>query len=108
MLTHLFAQFGLGCSKWLKQLVLGFPITGLLSQSGAYPVASRVDVNILSPEQLFDSSFDRFQQRATRAMPNKAAERLAEALGQVEKGWISQPVAVNEKGPAYFPPGRRY
>ena len=61
MLPHLFRNFGLGGSKWLKQIIFGFPISGLLSQKGAYPVDSRAKLNILTKDQLFDSAFGRFQ-----------------------------------------------
>ena len=46
MLPHLFHNFGLGGAKWLKQIIFGFPITGLLSQKGAYAVDPRAKLNI--------------------------------------------------------------
>ena len=61
ILTYLLDRFGLGGSKWLKQLVFGFPITGLLSQRGAYPIDTRVKLGILKEEHLFGSALRDFR-----------------------------------------------
>ena len=66
----------------MKQLVFGFPIAGILSQKGAYPVDSRAKLDILSPGQLFDSAFERIRQRATSALPSHASELWNEACEQ--------------------------
>ena len=98
MLSFLFRKFGLGGSKWLKQLIFGFPITGVLSQEGAYPLDSRVKLTTLDKETVLESTFDRFRQRATNALPQHAETLWAEACEQSDKGWLSRPFPVNASG----------
>ena len=62
--TCLVSRFGLGVLRWIKQLVLGFPIVGALFQDSTYPVNTKVELPSLGPSDISPSSQRRFIERS--------------------------------------------
>ena len=88
-------------AKWAKQIDHGLPITGVLSQKGAYHVDASVKLDLIRPQKLADSAFGRFKKMATRAMPNRDSELRGAACEQSEKGRPPQPRPVDESASTY-------
>ena len=59
-------------------------------------------MEILSLEQLFDSAFDRLQQRDTSAVPQRSSELCKDGCEQAEKGWLAHPITVDALRSAIF------
>ena len=103
LLAALMKAYGIKGQKWIKQCIFGFPITGTLSQKGAYPVDKRVKADTLSRHELLKSAHLRFMERAKGANPLNHTELWNEALDQCKKGWLDQPVPVlNNNGELIF------
>lgn len=80
-------NFGIKGQKWIKQLVFGFPIIGVLSLSeGVYPLDNRVNSTIIDNEGLLDTARRRFSERATGSTTPHCEELWAESLEQCKKG----------------------
>ena len=70
----------------------------MLSQEGAYPPDSMVKLQILDSATVLDSTFERFKQRATTALPQHMTTLRQEACEQSGKGWLSRPFPVDTSG----------
>ena len=80
-------QFNLGGKRWLRKFVRGSPITGELSQSVVRPTDKSVDP---APDlaAIWEDSATRYKSREQGSGWPNAEHLRAEALDQVEKGWL--------------------
>ena len=82
----------------------GFPILGILSQANAFPKADKLPPRPSDSSGIFDSVKDRFRSRSQNKP--KAADLLRnEALEQVNRGWLGQPIELNNSGQSSIPRG---
>ena len=96
-------QLGLGGSRWLQQFAWGFPLIGTLSQTGVYPIGPKTGT-APGPVTLGKFPAERFRTRAAASGFLNADTLWAEALGQVDKGWLSEPTPIDmDTGAAYLP-----
>ena len=96
-LKQLFQMTGIGGVAWLDQFAFGFPITGKLSQTSVYPT----DPKVPEPKAMaaiFPSAAARFRERAAKSGYKNADKLWSEAMQQVDKGWLHQPVKLDRDG----------
>lgn len=79
------------------QFIFGFPTTCTLSQEGISPFSERARPP-MPPALLWKSSLKRFRERARASGHANAAPLWAEALSQVEQGWLCPPCAFPPNG----------
>lgn len=93
----LMGQYGLGGKAWLRQFVWGFPITGDLSQAGVYPRDPSVTP---APDTtaLWGDTSTRLRARAAGSGWLNADTLWTEAIDQVQKGWLMDPLTIGEDG----------
>ena len=96
-ISALLDNFDLGGSAWMSQFTFGFPLVGDLSQEGVYPRDPS-----LAPapplDGIWTSSKQRFLTRS-RASGFLNAETLwNEAMDQVKKGWLAEPLPISPDG----------
>ena len=97
LLAHMIAELKAGGRNWVRQFENGFPLVGSIQEPRVYPARQRPDPE-LSPEQLLVSSIWRLKARRVNVTdPNGEASR-EDAMGQVEKGWLSGPHGFDEEG----------
>ena len=96
-LLHLMKNFGLGGDRWLQQFVFGFPIIGEMDQTGVYP---RDDSKRPPPplEGIWKDNQKRFMTRARASGFLNAQLLWDEAMSQVKKGWLADPLPVDPNG----------
>ena len=83
-------QLNLGGSKLLQQVVWGPPIIRGLIQSVIYLTGPKVQ-SALDPSEIWAESSSRSRARSPASGWPNAAILWKEALGQVDKGWITPP-----------------
>ena len=98
LLTHLARFTRMGGTDWFMQFVFGFPITGILSQKGVFPLEEGESPPLRDCESLFDTKIDRFQDRSSKNKSAHAKQLWDEAMTQVEKGWLKPPRTLNSSG----------
>ena len=98
-MMSLMGQYNIGGKSWLQQFVWGFPITGGLSQTGAYPTDPKA-APAPDPSEVWTETALRYQTRDKAPGWPHADHLWNEALGQVEKGWLSTPFPLAPMGNA--------
>ena len=98
LLAHLLDYTGMGGSKWILQFVVGFPLIGCLYQTRTFPTDDDAPFTFVDPDTLFASSPHRFKARAPRAVSRHAEQLWAEALKQVDEGWLTPPEPLGDNG----------
>ena len=87
----------MGGSAWVSQFTFGFPLVGDLSQEGVYPMGPS-----LAPAPplggIWTSSKQRFQTRPRESGFLNAETLWNEAMGQVKKGWLAEPLPISPNG----------
>ena len=105
--THLLHQLYVGGEAWIDQFAYGFPITGPLSREFLAPrwekSASRLPVL-----EIFATSASRFRERAAKYGMKNASPLWAEAMEQVEEGWLLGPVPLPHDGKPLLRSSNRY
>ena len=87
-------QLNLGGSRWLQQFAWGFPLIGDLSQNAIYPIDPKV-VKPPDPTSIGFQSAERFRLRAAASGFLNSDALWTEALEQVNRGWLSEPVPID-------------
>ena len=98
LLAHLTRFTRIRGTDWLMQFVVGFPITGILSQRHVFPVEMGEQTAITDPNSLHLSKTSRFKARAPRAQSRHSQVLWDEALEQVAKGWLEKPLPLDNNG----------
>ena len=98
LMAHLLDYAGVGGSKWILQFDVGFPLTGCLHQSRAFPTDIHSPFEFVDPNALFAPSPNRFKVRAPRAVARHADQLWGEALKLVEEGWRTPPDPLDING----------
>ena len=96
--AHLLDYAGVGGTKWILQFAVGFPLTGCLRQSRAFPTDTQAPFDHVGTSTLFASSPGRFKIRDPRAISRHADQLWGEALKQVQEGWLTPPDPLNHNG----------
>ena len=96
-ISQLMHHFGVEGQRWIRQFALGFPITGPLSQLGAFKKGKDIPP-IAQTSQLFRSAPERFRERAAKSGLANAQKLWAEATAQVGKGWLAPPLPLDCDG----------
>ena len=96
-LLHLMKTFGLGGDRWIRQFIFGFPIVGEIEQTGVFP---RDDAKHPPPDLngIWEGNMTRFTTRARASGVLNAQFLWDEAMTQVEKGWLAQPLPIDPLG----------
>ena len=92
---------GLNATDWAIQFVEGFPLAGALTQRyNSTPAVSHA-VHPCDPSSLFANKTSRWQQRARRAPVKHAHFLRADAMQQVDGGWVAPPKVMGNfpRGP---------
>ena len=98
LLAQLASFSGLGGSKWLESYIKGFPITGIIRQSGVFPLTLKPDnPEPLDTSELLEGSIERFKARSKRRPPHSQT-LWKEALAQVNAGWLDPPRLLDSSG----------
>ena len=96
-ISALLDNFDLGGSAWMSQFTFGFPLVGDLSQEGVFPRDPS-----LSPappiDGIWTSSKQRFLTRSKASGFLNADTLWKEALEQVQKGWLADPLPISPDG----------
>ena len=103
-LLQLMRNKDLGGAEWIKQFTFGFPIVGTLSQKGVYPTDPSIGQ---APDlsEIWNLRTERFRNRATRSGWKDANALWGEAMGQVNRGWLGEPLDVDLNGGLSAYPG---
>ena len=103
-LASLMNQLDLGGSKWIKQFIHGFRLTGTFSQKSTFPLDPRVTADEQVPlKAIFGSSQQRFWERSAKSGHKNANALWNEAMEQCEKGWLHGMFPLREAmGPGGF------
>ena len=96
LLKELLAENGTGGSEWCDTFVTGFPILGVLGDSGVYS-ASNQPPPYISREELFDKATERFLSSKRTSDPD-GRQLWFEAMEQVKKHWLDGTRRYNERG----------
>ena len=89
---------GLGGHRWLEGYIRGFPITGIIRQSGVFPLTLKPDnPEPLEISELLEGSIDRFKARSKRRPPHSQI-LWREALAQANSGWLDPPRLLDSSG----------
>ena len=91
LLAHLLDYTGMSGPKWILQFVVGFPLSGCLHQSRTFATDDDSPFTFVDPDTLFASSPHRLKTRSPRAVSRHAEQLWAEALKQVDEGWLTPP-----------------
>ena len=73
-------------------------MAGCLRQSQTLPTDEGAPFTFTDPETLFASAPHRFTARAPRAVSKHAEQLWADALKQVDEGWLTPPEPLDENG----------
>ena len=96
-LTDLMAQYGLGGGRWVRQSTFGFDVMGDLSQKFLPPVNRKAEPPLGADSPLTDAA-ERFALRARCSGFAHQDGLWPEALSQVERGWLTDPLPLGESG----------
>ena len=82
----------MGVSIWMRQFLVGFPLTGNLSQQRNFPPTHKIlDRKPLPADKLTNSNCKRFHGRARRSGFKNQTHLWTEAMEQHGKGWLTAP-----------------
>ena len=96
-LADLVAQYGLGGGRWMRQFTFGFDIMGDLSQKFLFPVNPKAVPPLGTDSPLVETA-ERFPLRARGSGFAHQDNLRSEALSQVERGWLTDPLPLGESG----------
>lgn len=98
LIAQLVSFCGLGGPKWLEGYIRGFPITGVVRQSGVFPLTLKPDIpEPLEISELLEGSIGRFKARSKRRPPHSQIS-WREALAQANSGWLGPPLLLDSSG----------
>ena len=89
--------FFLRGARWVSQLALGFPATGILSQQGVSPASEKANPPISIPS-MWKSAGQRFRERSKASGFRNATSLLDEAIAHVTEGWLGGPRDISDSG----------
>ena len=98
LLAHLLDFTGMGGTRWILQFIVGFPLTGRLHQSRAFPLDTDSPELFANPELLLPPNASRFRARSIRPCSRHAETLWAEAMSQVHEGWLNPPEVLDSDG----------
>ena len=91
LLKELMSACNMGGSDWVDQFYLGFPLIGTQGEPGVYPQQHDGSDKMLSREEVLETSFERFHQRASASASPFDIPLWEEALLQRDRGWLLGP-----------------
>ena len=92
-------QRNMGGSIWLRRFLVGFKLTGALSQRFTFPTSGKALRKKLTPlSKIAASTSSRFTERASRSGFKQDQLLWNEAMGKTSKGWISQASTLSSDG----------
>ena len=96
-LSFLMDSIGIGGSRWIRQFIYGFDVTGSISQRFVVPRNLKIHPP-LDPEIFGCDRAARFSTRARASCIPHAGHLWAKAMGQVACDWLAPPLPFDADG----------
>ena len=98
LLSELILTLDIGNPACVSQFVYGFPITGILSQSGVFPTIETPLPTLIEPDAVFQGVGARFRKRAEMTSANHEQYIWDETLVEQTKCWFAPHRQLNAHG----------